>query len=113
MMDIDAPIITESNDNWTKITFKPDMKMFHMNKFDDDLIGLMSKRVLEIAVCLGDTVKVELNSKTIPINSFTDYVDLYLCSADRSRTEPLPRFVSSYDRYNSHITIVSWGMYIF
>ncbi|XP_020871291.1 DNA topoisomerase 2 [Arabidopsis lyrata subsp. lyrata] len=60
-----------------------------MTELDNDVVALMSKRVLEIAGCLGKTV--DLNGKQVPIKSFSDYVDLYLSVANKSRTEPLPR----------------------
>ncbi|CAL9241869.1 unnamed protein product, partial [Arabidopsis halleri] len=59
-----------------------------MTELDNDVVALMSKRVLEIAGCLGKTV--DLNGKQVPIKSFSDYVDLYLSAASKSRTEPLP-----------------------
>ncbi|KAG7534005.1 DNA topoisomerase type IIA subunit B domain 2 [Arabidopsis thaliana x Arabidopsis arenosa] len=87
------PVITKCNksENWTKVTFKPDLKKFNMTELENDVVALMSKRVLDIAGCLGQTVKVELNEKRVPIKSFSDYVDLYLSAASKSRTEPLPR----------------------
>ncbi|KFK26022.1 hypothetical protein AALP_AA8G193400 [Arabis alpina] len=38
-----------------------------------------------------ETVKVELNGNKVPIKSFSDYVDLYLSAANKSRTCYLPR----------------------
>ncbi|CAL9241874.1 unnamed protein product, partial [Arabidopsis halleri] len=84
------PVITMCNksENWTKVTFTPDLKKFNMTELDNDVVALVSKRVLEIAGCLGKTV--DLNGKQVPIKSFSDYVDLYLSAASKSRTEPLP-----------------------
>jgi DNA topoisomerase-2 len=84
----------KANENWTKVTFSPDLEKFHMSYLEDDVVALMSKRVLDIAGCLGKTVKVELNGQRLPIKSFQDYVGLYLASAAKSdRDEPLPRLV--------------------
>lgn len=79
------PVITKCNksENWTKVTFRPDLNKFNMIELEDDVVALMSKRVFDIAGCLGKTVKVELNGKRIPVNSFTDYVNLYLNAAPR------------------------------
>ncbi|KAL1223306.1 DNA topoisomerase 2 [Cardamine amara subsp. amara] len=89
------PVITKCNksENWTKVTFRPDLKKFNMTELENDVVALMSKRVFDIAGCLGKSVKVELNGKRIPVKSFTDYVDLYLSAANKSRTDPLPRMV--------------------
>lgn len=88
------PTITKckEGENWTMVSFKPDLAKFNMSHLEDDVVALMKKRVIDIAGCLGKTVKVELNGKRIPVKSFTDYADLYLKSASKFKAEPLPRF---------------------
>ncbi|GAV86071.1 DNA_gyraseB domain-containing protein/DNA_topoisoIV domain-containing protein/Toprim domain-containing protein/HATPase_c domain-containing protein [Cephalotus follicularis] len=87
------PKITKckEGENWTKVTFKPDLEKFNMSHLEDDVVALMRKRVFDMAGCLGKTVKVELNGTRVPVKSFTEYVDLYLRSASESREKPLPR----------------------
>ncbi|XP_061348809.1 DNA topoisomerase 2-like [Gastrolobium bilobum] len=87
------PVITKCKDseNWTKVTFKPDLEKFKMTYLEEDVVALMKKRVLDMAGCLGKTVKVELNGRLIRMKSFRDYADLYLKSAEKSRPVPLPR----------------------
>lgn len=87
------PVITKckEGDNWTKVTFKPDLAKFNMTHLEDDVVALMKKRVLDMAGCLGKTVKVELNGQRVPVKSFQDYVDLYLKSASTFQTEPPKR----------------------
>ncbi|WOH04380.1 hypothetical protein DCAR_0623789 [Daucus carota subsp. sativus] len=94
------PHITKckESDNWTKVSFKPDLAKFNMTHLEDDVVALMKKRVVDIAGCLGRSVKVELNGERVPIKSFTDYIDLYLKSANKDKEDPLPRFV---ERVNS------------
>lgn len=90
------PNITKckASDNWTKVSFKPDLAKFSMTHLEDDVVALMKKRVVDIAGCLGKSVKVELNGERVPVKSFTDYIDLYLNSASKDREEgPLPRIV--------------------
>lgn len=89
------PAITKckESENWTKVTFKPDLAKFNMTHLEDDVVALMRKRVFDLAGVLGKTVKVELNGKRIPVKSFLDYVNLYLTAASKNRTEPLPRSV--------------------
>ncbi|KAH7306210.1 hypothetical protein KP509_22G002000 [Ceratopteris richardii] len=93
------PTITtcKSSENWTKVTFKPDLAKFRMEILEDDVVALMSKRVLDVAGCLGKTVRVELNGQRLPIKSFQDYVGLYLDTVNKNREEPLPRI---YERVN-------------
>ncbi|XP_028117416.1 DNA topoisomerase 2-like [Camellia sinensis] len=87
-----GPVITKckESENWTKVTFKPDLAKFNMTHLEDDVVALMKKRVIDLVGCLGKTVKVELNGKRIPIKSFLDYVNLYLQSASKARLDALP-----------------------
>lgn len=87
------PSITKckEGENWTKVIFKPDLAKFKMDHLEDDVVALMKKRVLDLAGTLGKSVKVELNGVRVPIKSFSDYVDMYLQSASKSRSEPLPK----------------------
>lgn len=92
------PTITKckEGENWTKVTFKPDLAKFNMDCLEEDVVALMKKRVMDIAGTLGKTVKVELNGKRIPVKAFQDYVSLYLKAANKSRPEELPRFAHFY-----------------
>ncbi|GAU18535.1 hypothetical protein TSUD_325240 [Trifolium subterraneum] len=87
------PVITKckANENWTKVTFKPDLEKFKMTYLEEDVVALMKKRVLDMAGCLGKTVKVELNGTLIRFKSFRDYADLFLKCAEKSKPTPLPR----------------------
>ncbi|XP_004499912.1 DNA topoisomerase 2 [Cicer arietinum] len=87
------PVITKckSSENWTKVTFKPDLEKFKMTYLEEDVVALMKKRVLDMAGCLGKTVKVELNGTLLRIKSFRDYADLFMKSAEKSKPTPLPR----------------------
>jgi len=71
------------NDNYegedfTKITFEPDLKKFKMNEINDDIISLMYKRVYDVAGTTPSRINVYLNNKKINIKSFEDYIDLFL-----------------------------------
>ncbi|XP_038974184.1 DNA topoisomerase 2-like [Phoenix dactylifera] len=83
----------KEGENWTKVTFKPDLAKFNMTHLEDDVVALMKKRVVDLAGILGKSIKVELNGQRIPVKSFSDYVNLYLQSASKSRPEPLPRIL--------------------
>ncbi|CAA3012625.1 DNA topoisomerase 2 [Olea europaea subsp. europaea] len=79
------PLISKckEGENWTKVTFKPDLAKFNMTHLEDDVLALMKKRVIDMAGCLGKTVKVELNGEDIRVKSFGEYCNLYLKSAFR------------------------------
>jgi DNA topoisomerase II len=89
------PQITKckQGENWTRVTFKPDLAKFNMTHLEDDVVALMRKRVIDMAGTLGKTVKVELDGQKLSVKSFSDYVDLYMQSANSDRPAPLQRFV--------------------
>jgi DNA topoisomerase-2 len=74
------PVISENKGtkNFTCITFTPDLKRFKMERLDDDIVALFTKRVYDMAGCTDQRVKVQLNGTEIPIKNFKQYVDLYL-----------------------------------
>lgn len=61
------PIVEKSTgEDFTRVTFRPDLKRFGMSELEDDIIALMSRRAFDVA---GSTrgVKVFLNNKLIPV----------------------------------------------
>ena len=76
-----APEVTncKASENWTCITFRPDLAKFGMTELDDDTLSLMRKRVYDMAGVLGGRgCKVFLNGTRLPIRNFTDYVGQFL-----------------------------------
>ena len=55
-----VPKITDckSSENWTCITFKPDLAKFGMPELDEDLVSVLRRRVYDMAGVLGKAVKV-------------------------------------------------------
>lgn len=85
----DPQITTNPNcEDFTEVTFFPDLSKFRMEKLDDDIISLFYKRVYDLSGVTPPTVQVELNGYRISCKTFTNYVDMYLkCS----ETEDLPK----------------------
>jgi DNA gyrase/topoisomerase IV subunit B len=79
------PEITKckQSENWTRVTFKPDLEKFNMSELEKDVVALMKKRVVDMAGTLGKTVKVELNDQKVPVKCFSEYVQLYIDSANK------------------------------
>ncbi|KAJ1920311.1 DNA topoisomerase 2 [Mycoemilia scoparia] len=79
MSIIGKPSITKfsSKSEWTKITFKPDFKKFHMDKLDHGIYKLIQRRVYDLAGCVRGC-KVYFNDERIPINNFQSYVEKYV-----------------------------------
>ncbi|XP_054601602.1 DNA topoisomerase 2-beta isoform X2 [Nothobranchius furzeri] len=64
-------------DDFTCVTFQPDLEKFKMEKLDKDIVALLTRRAYDVAgSCKG--VKVSLNGKKLPVHGFRSYVDLYV-----------------------------------
>lgn len=64
-------------DDYTKVTFSPDLAKFKMTKLEDDIVALMSRRAYDVAASTRG-VSVFLNGKKLPIKTFKDYIDFYI-----------------------------------
>ncbi|XP_042857446.1 DNA topoisomerase 2-alpha-like isoform X2 [Penaeus japonicus] len=73
----DAKIKEYGGEDYTKITFSPDLVKFKMETLDKDIVSLMARRAYDIAASTKG-VKVYLNGKRVPVKNFKEYVDLYL-----------------------------------
>ncbi|XP_028287609.1 DNA topoisomerase 2-alpha isoform X2 [Parambassis ranga] len=73
----DANIKYFDGDDYTCITFRPDLPKFKMTVLDKDTVALMTRRAYDIA---GSTkgVHVFFNGKRLPVTGFRSYVDMYL-----------------------------------
>uniref|UniRef100_A0A7E4ZZX8 DNA topoisomerase 2 n=1 Tax=Panagrellus redivivus TaxID=6233 RepID=A0A7E4ZZX8_PANRE len=74
--DAEADIGPNKGDDFTKVTFSPDLAKFKMDELDDDIISLMYRRAYDVAGT-SKGVSVFLNGKKIPVSGFKAYVDLY------------------------------------
>ncbi|EGB11155.1 hypothetical protein AURANDRAFT_22331, partial [Aureococcus anophagefferens] len=66
--------------DFTRVTFEPDLARFKMDRLDDDIVALLSKRAYDVAAsasCHGSSLKVELNGERVPVKSFAQYVALH------------------------------------
>ena len=85
MLKFSEPKIEDySKEDFTCITFEPDLKRFGMDKLDDDIISLFKKRVFDMAGITPDSVSVYLNGKKLKVKDFEDYIHMYI---DASKEE--------------------------
>ncbi|XP_050533091.1 DNA topoisomerase 2 isoform X2 [Daktulosphaira vitifoliae] len=83
------PSIKEVKTNdFTKVTFSPDLEKFKMTCLDKDIVDLMSRRAYDVAASTRG-VKVYLNGKLLPVKSFQDYVNLYIKGKEDEIGNPL------------------------
>ncbi|KAK1924337.1 DNA topoisomerase [Papiliotrema laurentii] len=73
-------------EEYTKITFTPDLKRFGMSSIDDDTYALLSKRVYDMAGTVRD-IKVFLNNERLKIKNFKQYVEMYLKASTAAQEE--------------------------
>ncbi|XP_028375124.1 DNA topoisomerase 2-alpha isoform X1 [Phyllostomus discolor] len=66
-----------NGEDYTCITFQPDLSKFKMQSLDKDIVALMVRRAYDIAGSTKD-VKVFLNGNRLPVKGFRSYVDMYL-----------------------------------
>jgi len=82
------PKITKSSksEEFTRITFKPDLQRFGMETIDEDTASLLRKRVYDMAGVVKD-VKVFLNDERLKIRNFKQYVEMYINSVQADAAE--------------------------
>uniref|UniRef100_A0A3B3VZT5 DNA topoisomerase 2 n=1 Tax=Poecilia latipinna TaxID=48699 RepID=A0A3B3VZT5_9TELE len=73
----DASIKPFEGEEYTCITFRPDLAKFKMSILDKDTVALMTRRAYDIAGS-SKGVKVFFNSKRLPVSGFRSYVDMYV-----------------------------------
>ncbi len=69
--------ITASTKKHTEIIFTPDFEKFGLTCIDETHSKLIEKRIYDIAAC-NPSLKIYFNNKLINLNSFEDYVKLYV-----------------------------------
>ncbi|KAM3592397.1 uncharacterized protein V6R79_018008 [Siganus canaliculatus] len=73
----EAGIKSFDGEEFTCITFRPDLAKFKMSILDKDTVALMTRRAYDIAGA-SKGVRVFFNGKRLPVAGFRSYVDLYL-----------------------------------
>uniref|UniRef100_A0A1A8U146 DNA topoisomerase 2 n=1 Tax=Nothobranchius furzeri TaxID=105023 RepID=A0A1A8U146_NOTFU len=73
----DAKIKPFDGEEYTCITFRPDLSKFKMSTLDRDTVALMTRRAYDIAGS-SKGVKVFFNGKMLPVTGFRSYVDMYV-----------------------------------
>lgn len=80
----EPPVITKyTKYPYTKITFEPDFSKFETssNKFSDNMLDLLMKRVYDLNAVIMSGVKVFLNGEKLTLASnFEKYMDMYIGS---------------------------------
>jgi DNA topoisomerase-2 len=79
-------------EDYTCITFHPDLRKFKMQQMDDDIVSLLTKRAYDLAGVSDSKVRVFLNGKRLEVKNFVDYCDLYL---QNEENKDLPKIIEA------------------
>ena len=101
MLKFNEPIIEDySKEDFTCITFEPDLPRFGMTELDDDIVALFEKRVFDMAGVTPKTVSVYLNGKKLKVKNFEDYIRMYLeASKEEDEMDPPIVYESPHERW--------------
>lgn len=98
-----------SKEDFTKVTFWPDLKKFKMEKLEDDIVALMRRRAYDVAASTRG-VTVFLNGNKLPIKNFKEYIDLYLRDTQDDSGTPLKIcYENSSERWEVAVTLSDKG----
>lgn len=77
-----------SGTDFTRITFSPDLVKFKMERLDEDIVSLMSRRAFDVAASTKG-VSVFLNGHKLSVKNFKDYIDLYIKQEEGEAGQPI------------------------
>nr|NVI79321.1 topoisomerase 2 [Cucujiformia] len=83
----DPKIKDYPGEEFTKISFSPDLEKFKMTELDDDTVSLLSRRAFDVAASTRG-VKVFLNGTRVPVKNFKDYIDLFVKDKEDAQGNP-------------------------
>jgi DNA topoisomerase-2 len=63
---------------YTRVTYKPDLEKFGLEKMTDDIVAYMKRRVYDICACTDYSVSVWLNGVKLDYKDFEKYVNSYI-----------------------------------
>nr|XP_017108704.2 DNA topoisomerase 2 [Drosophila bipectinata] len=84
----EAAIKDFNGSDFTRITFSPDLAKFKMDRLDEDIVALMSRRAFDVAASTKG-VAVYLNGNKLTVKNFKDYIDLHVKNQDDDAGQPI------------------------
>lgn len=70
------PKLSKSTKNFTKITYKPDLKRFNLSEISESHIQMLRKRVVDLAAC-NPGLYISFNKERFKFRSLKEYATLY------------------------------------
>ena len=105
---ISVATVKPSTKKFTEITFSPDWERLGVTEagFDDGNYARLVKRVADVAGC-NPQLSVYLNGKRIKINSFSDYVKMYVDDFIHEENEHWRVAIANSEDGFSHVSFVN------
>lgn len=98
-----------AKEEYTRITFWPDLKKFKMEKLEDDIVALMQRRAFDVAASTRG-VAVYLNGQKLGVKNFKDYIDMYISKKDDEAGNPLKiSYENCNERWEVAVTLSDRG----
>ncbi len=105
----EAKISKNSSEDFTRISFSPDLSKFKMDKLDNDIVALFSRRAYDVAGS-SKGVKVYLNGKRLMVNGFKEYVELFVKDKEDEVGNPIKvAYEAVNDRWEIAATVSDRG----
>ncbi|MCQ2816684.1 MAG: ATP-binding protein [archaeon] len=94
MLKHDEPKITDyKKEDFTKITFTPDLEKFKMETLDEDIVALFKKRVYDMAGITPSNVSVFLNGEKLKVKNFNQYIAMFLEANKEKEDDEIPDLI--------------------
>ena len=65
-------------EDYTRVTFHPDLGRFGMSSFEGDIVALMRRRAFDVAASTHGRCQVYLDGVPLSVHSLSDYADLFV-----------------------------------
>merc|ERR1712048_1084773 len=92
-----AKILPNAANDYTAITFEPDLSKFGMTHLDEDTVAVLTRRAYDCAATTG--CKVFLNGNKLPISNFKQYCELFIKDCYDNSNNPVKLV---HEKVNSH-----------
>ena len=73
--------------DYTSVTFYPDFTRFEQKELTEDMLGLMRKRVYDVAGISPKKTRVHLNKKKVELSGFEEYAAKFITALGKEEGE--------------------------
>ena len=91
MRTTEGPVVknTKLKKGYTKVSWIPDFNLFKIDKYNDDILNLYTRYVIDAAMLTK--IGVYINDEIVPVDSLQKYASLYSSPTDESISIKIPK----------------------